>query len=72
MAQAERAANTEDPQWDGVEETIEDPEEVRVIFCALDSFRSVPSPLAFLFNYRWLTHTSCKTKGILHPALNLF
>ncbi|KAI0443547.1 N2227-like protein-domain-containing protein [Xylaria telfairii] len=24
--------------WDGVEEAIEDPEEIRVIFCALDSF----------------------------------
>lgn len=24
--------------WNGVEETTEDPEEVRVIFCALDSF----------------------------------
>ncbi|CAJ2508263.1 Uu.00g094490.m01.CDS01 [Anthostomella pinea] len=28
----------EDNQWDGVEGTIEDPEEIRVIFCALDSF----------------------------------
>ncbi len=27
----------EDP-WSGVENTIEDPEEVKVIFCALDSF----------------------------------
>ncbi|KAI1367456.1 N2227-like protein-domain-containing protein [Xylaria arbuscula] len=26
-------------EWDGVEEAIEDPEEIRVIFCALDSFR---------------------------------
>ncbi|KAI2643352.1 N2227-like protein-domain-containing protein [Xylaria nigripes] len=25
-------------QWNGVEETIDDPEEIRVIFCALDSF----------------------------------
>ncbi|KAK5631165.1 hypothetical protein RRF57_006880 [Xylaria bambusicola] len=25
-------------EWDGVEEAIEDPEEIRVIFCALDSF----------------------------------
>lgn len=25
-------------EWGGVEENIEDPEEVRVIFCALDSF----------------------------------
>ncbi|RYC60823.1 hypothetical protein CHU98_g5390 [Xylaria longipes] len=26
-------------EWDGVEDAIEDPEEIRVIFCALDSFR---------------------------------
>jgi carnosine N-methyltransferase len=25
-------------EWQGVEEVTEDPEEVRVIFCALDSF----------------------------------
>ncbi|KPM43531.1 hypothetical protein AK830_g2985 [Neonectria ditissima] len=28
----------DDGAWDGVEENINDPEEVRVIFCALDSF----------------------------------
>ena len=28
-------------EWNGVEEAIEDPEEIRVIFCALDSFRLV-------------------------------
>lgn len=28
----------EDGAWSGVEENIDDPEEVRVIFCALDSF----------------------------------
>jgi carnosine N-methyltransferase len=27
----------EDP-WGGVEEAIEDPEELKVVFCALDSF----------------------------------
>lgn len=27
-----------DGAWSGVEETVDDPEEVRVIFCALDSF----------------------------------
>ncbi|KAI1370908.1 N2227-domain-containing protein [Hypoxylon crocopeplum] len=30
--------NGDDSQWNGVEDTIDDPEEVRVIFCALDSF----------------------------------
>ena len=28
----------EDSAWGGVEDNIEDPEETRVIFCALDSF----------------------------------
>lgn len=27
--------------WQGVEKTVDDPEEARVIFCALDSFLSV-------------------------------
>jgi carnosine N-methyltransferase len=27
-----------DNTWNGVEDTIEDPEEARVLFCALDSF----------------------------------
>lgn len=27
-----------DNQWDGVEERMEDPEETKVIYCALDSF----------------------------------
>jgi hypothetical protein len=26
-------------EWNGVEDAISDPEEVRVIFCALDSFK---------------------------------
>lgn len=26
-------------EWNGVEEAIEDPEEIRVIYCALDSFK---------------------------------
>lgn len=30
-----------EPQWKGVENAIEDPEEARVIYCALDSFVSV-------------------------------
>lgn len=34
-------AYRDDSQWNGVEETIDDPEEIRVIFCALDSFRLV-------------------------------
>ncbi|KXJ93253.1 N2227-like protein-domain-containing protein [Microdochium bolleyi] len=39
MAQAGQAPETEDPsRWAGVDETIEDPEEERVIFSALDSF----------------------------------
>ena len=28
-------------EWGGVEDAMEDPEEIRVIFCALDSFRQV-------------------------------
>lgn len=28
----------DDSTWGGVEENIDDPEEIRVIFCALDSF----------------------------------
>ncbi|KAI2622185.1 N2227-domain-containing protein [Hypomontagnella submonticulosa] len=31
-------SHNDDSQWNGVEDAIEDPEEVRVIFCALDSF----------------------------------
>lgn len=31
----------DESSWAGVDETIEDPEEERVVFCALDSFRSV-------------------------------
>ncbi|KAI0021886.1 N2227-domain-containing protein [Xylariomycetidae sp. FL0641] len=37
MAQ-QRPASPEDENWKGIEDAIEDPEEVRVIFCALDSF----------------------------------
>jgi hypothetical protein len=33
----------DESHWNGIEETIEDPEEVRVIFCALDSYLSVPT-----------------------------
>ncbi|OHE97421.1 hypothetical protein CORC01_07326 [Colletotrichum orchidophilum] len=29
---------TDDEQWSGMENTVDDPEETRVIFCALDSF----------------------------------
>lgn len=32
------AADVDENAWRGVEETIEDPEERRVLFCALDSF----------------------------------
>lgn len=28
----------DDEQWNGMESTMEDPEETKVIFCALDSF----------------------------------
>lgn len=28
----------DDDKWSGVEKSIEDPEELKVIFCALDSF----------------------------------
>ncbi|KAI0472118.1 N2227-domain-containing protein [Xylariaceae sp. FL0804] len=35
---SEMARGDENNHWDGVEDAIEDPEEVRVIFCALDSF----------------------------------
>lgn len=34
-------------QWKGVENAIEDPEEARVIYCALDSFVSVVPPNIF-------------------------
>lgn len=32
------ATDTNEPSWGGVEEMIQDPEELRVFFCALDSF----------------------------------
>ena len=32
------AVAEDDGTWGGVEENINDPEEIRVIFCALDSF----------------------------------
>jgi hypothetical protein len=35
------ASPTGENQWSGVEDTIEDPEEVKVIFQALDSFALV-------------------------------
>lgn len=31
-------AKAEDDAWQGIEESIEDPEEMRVLCCALDSF----------------------------------
>ncbi|KAI1639736.1 N2227-domain-containing protein [Biscogniauxia mediterranea] len=37
MTEADKAL-VDDNQWNGVEEAIEDPEEIRVIYCALDSF----------------------------------
>lgn len=37
QVQGSRVA-ADDSAWGGVEENIDDPEEVRVIFCALDSF----------------------------------
>lgn len=30
----------EESDWQGVDKTVDDPEEARVIFCALDSFLS--------------------------------
>ncbi|KAJ5005057.1 Carnosine N-methyltransferase [Colletotrichum sp. SAR 10_66] len=33
-----RVKMTDDEQWSGMESTMEDPEETKVIFCALDSF----------------------------------
>ena len=38
---AEPGAVEDESHWGGIEETAEDPEEVRVIFSALDSFLSV-------------------------------
>ncbi|KAI1093980.1 N2227-domain-containing protein [Rostrohypoxylon terebratum] len=38
MESATQAYDGDDSQWNGVEENIEDPEEIRVIFQALDSF----------------------------------
>lgn len=47
---------TDENQWHGIEEMIEDPEEVKVIFCALDSFLSVtcgyPFCLGILSSHR--------------------
>ncbi len=37
----ESLGHGDEGQWNGVEDAIEDPEELRVIFCALDSFGSV-------------------------------
>lgn len=31
----------DDSDWQGVDKTVDDPEEARVMFCALDSFLSV-------------------------------
>lgn len=31
----------EETDWQGVDKTVDDPEEAKVIFCALDSFLSV-------------------------------
>lgn len=45
MAQESDVAMAEQNQWSGVEDTIEDPEEFRVIFQALDSFALVYFPL---------------------------
>lgn len=39
----ESLGHGDEGQWNGVEDAIEDPEELRVIFCALDSFRFVSS-----------------------------
>ncbi|XDG02292.1 hypothetical protein ABKA04_001907 [Annulohypoxylon sp. FPYF3050] len=39
MESATQVYDGDDSQWNGVEENIEDPEEIRVIFQALDSFR---------------------------------
>lgn len=35
MADSEMA---DDSQWNGAEDAVDDPEELRVIFCALDSY----------------------------------
>lgn len=32
------ATEADERAWGGAEETIQDPEELRVLFCALDSF----------------------------------
>ena len=45
---AEPGAVADESHWDGIEETVEDPEEVRVIFSALDSFLSVQLLLLLL------------------------
>lgn len=37
----EGEAHGDESHWNGVEDAIEDPEELRVIFSALDSFGSV-------------------------------
>lgn len=40
-------------QWKGIETAIEDPEEARVIYCALDSFVSVvPHHFCFTFGFK--------------------
>lgn len=34
----------EESDWQGIDKTVDDPEEARVMFCALDSFLSVCTP----------------------------
>lgn len=62
MADHPPATRPDEGQWSGVEDTIEDPEETKVIFSALDSFALVyrlPLTLAHthrpdLFLYKYI------------------
>jgi hypothetical protein len=51
--QPSSTTRADEGQWSGVEDTIEDPEETKVIFAALDSFASViillPHPCTVFF-----------------------
>lgn len=53
----------DESDWQGIDKTTDDPEEARVMFCALDSFLSVSSSLS--------SHNLC-VLGLLHYASYFF
>ena len=60
---------SDETRWNGIEETIQDPEEGKIIFCALDSYMSVElEGIRCLASLDFMPVSVCDCQGLVYPT----